>query len=132
MNFILERNGYPPIIIEVKEREDYLKRLQMADDGEPEPFIELLALKMITDYENVIMSFQRKALEGMEELSKEEFKEIMTTLVWFMTLMREFEVEIPEEAKERIGSIRRFFDMSQIHHGPESPYGRMIGPGSEG
>jgi fido (protein-threonine AMPylation protein) len=130
LNFILEKNGYPPLIIEVKDREDYLKRLQMADDGEPKPFIELLALKMITDYENVIMSFQRKALEGMDELSEEELKEIMSTLVWFMTLMREFEVAIPDEAKDRISSIKRFFDMSQVPHGSRAPYGKMIGPGN--
>jgi Fic family protein len=129
LNFILEKNGYPPMIIEVKDREDYLKRLQMADDGEPQPFIELLALKMITDYENVIMSFQRKALEGMEELSEKELKEILSTLVWFMTLMREFEVAIPEEAKDRISSIKKFFDMSQISHGSRTPYGKMIGSG---
>jgi Fic family protein len=130
-NFIMEKNGYPPLIIEVSDREDYLKRLQMADDGEPRPFIELLALKMITDYENVIMSFQRKALEGMEDLSEDELKEIMSTLLWFMSLMREFEIEIPEDAKERIGSIKRYFDMTQIPSGGGTPYGRVIGPGKD-
>ncbi|MGA1873046.1 MAG: Fic family protein [Thermoplasmatota archaeon] len=129
MNFILQKHGYPPLIIEITDREDYLKRLQMADDGEPSPFIEMLALKMITDYEDVIMSFQKKALEGMNELTEEELSEIMGMLFWFMSLMREFQVEVPKEAREKISSIRRFLEMSQIPQTSEAPYSR-IGPGS--
>jgi Fic family protein len=111
LNFILERNGYPPMIMEITDREDYLKRLQKADDGDPAPFLELLAIKMITDYEGVIMSFQKKALKDIATLSDEEMGEIFEMLIWFMNMMREFEVDIPPEARERITSIRRFFDM---------------------
>ncbi|MGA1819735.1 MAG: Fic family protein [Thermoplasmatota archaeon] len=128
MNFILQKHGYPPLIVEINDREDYLKRLQLADEGDPAPFIEMLALKMITDYEDVIMSFQRKALEGMEDLSEEELSEIMATLFWFMSLMREFQVEVPREAREKIQSIRRFFEMSEIPPTTHQPYAG-IGPG---
>jgi fido (protein-threonine AMPylation protein) len=131
LNLILEKHGYPPMIIEIGDREDYLKRLQMADDGKPAPFLEFLALKMITDYESVIMSFQKKALEGMEELKEDELKEIMSTLIWFMSLMREFEIAIPDEAKERIGSIRRVLEMAQVPSGSGAPYQKEIGPGKD-
>jgi len=127
LNFILERNGYPPMIVEIGDREDYLKKLQLADDGEPGSFLEFLALKMITDYENVMMSYQTKALEGIEELKEEEIQEIMSTLFWFMSLMKEFQVSIPEEAKEKITSIKRFFDMSHVQASTGSPYQARIG-----
>ncbi|MFW3145688.1 MAG: Fic family protein [Thermoplasmatota archaeon] len=120
LNFILERNGYPPLIIEVADREEYLKRLQMADEGDPTPFIELLAVKMITDYENVILSFQKKCIEGLDELNQEELEQLMETLMWFLSLMREFEVEIPAEAREKIGSIRRYFEMTGTIPGLEN------------
>jgi fido (protein-threonine AMPylation protein) len=123
LNLILERNGYPPMILEVSDREDYLKRLQKADEGDPGPFLELLALKMITDYEDVIMSFQKKALKDMATLTDEEMGEIFEMLVWFMNMMREFEVDIPEEAKERISSIRRFFEMVRT---PSMPDGKPM------
>ena len=51
------------------------------------------------------------------------------TLFWFMSLMREFQVEVPKEAREKISSIRRFLEMSQIPQTSEAPYSR-IGPGS--
>ncbi|MBN1389303.1 MAG: Fic family protein [Candidatus Thermoplasmatota archaeon] len=126
MNFILQRSGYPPLIIEMSDREEYLKRLKMADEGDPRPFIELLALKMITDYEDVIMSFQTKALEGMEDLSDEELIDIMDVLMWFMSLVRELHVEVPVEALEKIGSIRRFFEMSQIPSTRKTPHGPAL------
>lgn len=112
LNFILERNGYPPMIIEVEDREDYLKRLRIADEGNPRPFLELLAIKMITDYESVILSFQKRAVKGMEELSQDEMGEIMSTLMWFLSLMKEFEVELPADAVKRIGTIKKFFEMN--------------------
>jgi len=131
MNFILQKHGYPPLIVEFSDREEYLKRLQLADEGDPAPFLEMLALKMITDYEDVIMSFQKKALEGMDDLTEEELSEIMETLLWFMSLMREFQVEVPKEAKERILSIKRFFEMSGIPSTTRSPYTPSLDSGDE-
>lgn len=131
LNFILGKHGYPPLIVEVSDREDYLERLQIADDGDPRPFIELLAIKMITDYENVILSFRRKCLEGLDELNQEEITEIMETLLWFMSLMKEFEVTIPEEARERIGSIRRYFEMGRIPGAKGAPFAEMIDEGKK-
>jgi hypothetical protein len=74
-----------------------------------------------------MMSYQTKALEGIEELKEEEIQEIMSTLLWFMSLMKEFQVSIPEEAKEKITSIKRFFDMAQVQASTGSPYQAMIG-----
>jgi fido (protein-threonine AMPylation protein) len=132
LNFILERNGYPPMIIEIGEREEYLKRLKTADEGDPRPFIEQMALKMISDYESVIFSFQKKVMKDVEELSEQEMKDILEILLWFMSLMREFEVEIPPEARDKIASIRRFLDVAQIPSGARAPYGPAIPPVSKG
>lgn len=126
LNFILERNGYPPMIIEIGEREEYLKRLQKADEGNPGPFMEQMALKMISDYESVIFSFHRKVMKDMEELSEQEMKDILETLIWFMSLMREFEVQIPPEAREKIASIRRFLDVARIPSGARAPRDPII------
>ncbi|OYT45805.1 hypothetical protein B6U90_02390 [Thermoplasmatales archaeon ex4484_6] len=111
MNFILERNGYPPLILEMKDREEYLKRLKMADEGDPHPFLEMLAVRMIVDYEDVIMSFQDKALKDLSNLREDELEELMELLIWFMDMMKDFHVSLPDEARRNIPSIRRFLEM---------------------
>ena len=67
---------------------------------------------MITDYETVMFSFKDKALQGMDELSKQELAEIMGVLMWFMELMKEFRMELPQDAIERIGTVKRFMEMN--------------------
>lgn len=110
-NFILERNGYPPLILEVKNREEYLKRLQKADEGDPAPFLEMLAIKMISDYENVLFSFQSQAMKDMETLNEEEIGEVFQMLFWFLNMMKEFQVQIPPEAMENVPSLKRVLEM---------------------
>lgn len=39
MNLVLLQSGYPPVIIDVKDKHDYYQRLQMANDGDVRPFI---------------------------------------------------------------------------------------------
>ncbi len=131
LNFILEKKDYPPMILEVADREEYLKRLQLADDGDPSPFIEHLAIKMITDYEGVIFSFQNRAMKDMDNITQREMEDVLETLMWFMSLMREFHVKLPPEAREGITSIKKFLDLAQIKVEGSSPYKAIGSKASE-
>lgn len=44
MNLVLLQAGYPPVIIDVKDKHDYYQRLQMANDGDVRPFIRFVAV----------------------------------------------------------------------------------------
>jgi Fic family protein len=39
MNLILMQSGYPPVIINVEDKHEYYRTLQMANDGDIRPFI---------------------------------------------------------------------------------------------
>jgi len=43
MNLVLLQAGYPPVIIDVKDKHEYYQRLQMANDGDVRPFIRFVA-----------------------------------------------------------------------------------------
>jgi Fic/DOC family len=48
LNLVLVRMGYPPVIIYKRDRSEYLRSLQRADEGDPGPLGELFA-RAITD-----------------------------------------------------------------------------------
>lgn len=43
MNLILMQSGYPPVIINVEDKHEYYRTLQMANDGDIRPFIRFVA-----------------------------------------------------------------------------------------
>nr|WP_150959280.1 Fic family protein [Aneurinibacillus sp. XH2] len=43
MNFILMQNGFPPAIIRNENRQEYYTALEQADQGNPKPFIQIIA-----------------------------------------------------------------------------------------
>jgi len=43
LNFMLVQHGYPPAVILASQRRRYLKTLEMADDGNPNPLAEVVA-----------------------------------------------------------------------------------------
>ena len=64
MNLILVRLGYPPAIIQKRERPRYLAALQRADAGDPEPLGEILARAILDN----LMRFVLPAVAGPRRL----------------------------------------------------------------
>ena len=50
MNWVLFRNRFPPVVIEVRNKEAYYKMIEAADKGDEAPFAEFLAREMLKQY----------------------------------------------------------------------------------
>lgn len=50
MNWVLLRNGFPPAIVEVQNKEEYYLAIEQADKGKPEPFCDFLARQLLQQY----------------------------------------------------------------------------------
>lgn len=50
MNWILVRNRFPPVIIEVRNKEEYYKAIESADRGDAKPFADFLARQLLEQY----------------------------------------------------------------------------------
>lgn len=55
MNLILVRLGYPPAIIQRRERNRYLDALDRADEGDPEPLGELIARSVLDNLARFVL-----------------------------------------------------------------------------
>lgn len=50
MNWVLLRNRFPPVIIEVTNKEAYYKAIEAADKGDQKPFAEFIANQLLAQY----------------------------------------------------------------------------------
>jgi fido (protein-threonine AMPylation protein) len=64
LNLILARSGYPPAIIQKRDRTRYLDALRKADDGHPGPLAELIARAVLDN----VLRFVVPALAGPARL----------------------------------------------------------------
>lgn len=93
LNFILKKNGFPPIIIPVSEREDYMKFLELADT-EDEGIVSLLEFFLGIAYKdntNALMATinqlakQREEFEHIPSFVKVDFNELFQ---WYIELLK--------------------------------------------
>lgn len=59
MNLILMRNGFPPVVIKMEDRQVYYANLSQADTGNYFPFVEFIG-----DYLTASLNLYLKAIEG--------------------------------------------------------------------
>jgi Fic family protein len=101
LNFILERNDYPPIVIPVSHRQEYMELLEKADDGDVAPLLEFFSICIIEDYFKVVKTFMDDVFEFLDditdELKIERRNEIFNLFVWNVLLIKEFLEKIPEK-----------------------------------
>jgi|GEM_PF-101993 len=71
MNFILMKNGYPPVIIKTEDKENYYSVLRIADSGSIEPFIEFISKNLINSLEIMISGAEGGNIEDPNDLDKE-------------------------------------------------------------
>jgi Fic family protein len=101
LNFILERNDYPPIVIPVKRRQEYMEFLEKADNGDVIPLLEFFSLCIIEDYVKIVSAIMDDIFlmlnDITDELIEERRNEILDLIVWYAMLIKEFLEKIPEE-----------------------------------
>ncbi len=70
MNYILMKNGFPPVIIKSAEKQTYLNALRLADAGDMEAFIRFIAEQIIWSLEISMKAAKGESVEEMGDLSK--------------------------------------------------------------
>ncbi len=100
LNFILTRNEYPPLIIPVESREEYMRCLEEADEERITGLLEFLAVILVNDYAAVVKGLSQtlvgefnKALSDMDEYERNE---LFQTLIWIFNLFLEYVMIIPK------------------------------------
>ncbi len=69
-NFILIREGYPPLIIRSENKDQYLSSLEMADSGDLAPFIDFLAEEMIWSIDLSIKAAKGESIDEPGDVEK--------------------------------------------------------------
>jgi len=96
MNFILRKSGYPPIIIHVERRKEYLDALEEADNGNDIQLLKFLYSELQADYMDAVGEFFTGLVgdEGLKEeileLTTEEKTDLTQTMMWIKKLFREY------------------------------------------
>ncbi|MCK5772918.1 MAG: Fic family protein, partial [Thermoplasmata archaeon] len=109
LNYILARNDYPPIIIPIERREEYMDNLTLADEGDPLPLMEFLALQLIRDHANVVRSIKEKFTGDLRDIKPGEMEEMVGLMTWFFNLIGELDLKVPPHARSEIEQIHRQF-----------------------
>ncbi len=95
MNLILMRNGYPPVVIKMENRQVYYSNLSMADTGNYFPFIEFIG-----DYLTTSLNLYLKAIEGGDIDEPEDIdKEIA---LFKLELQSKVKIDIREKKSNEI------------------------------
>jgi cell filamentation protein, protein adenylyltransferase len=70
VNYVLMKNGYPPIIIKSADKENYLAALRRADAGDLSVFTEYLAYQLIWSLEISQKASKGESIEEVDDLDK--------------------------------------------------------------
>lgn len=71
MNYVLLRNGLPPVIIKSEDKNGYLRALHAADTGNIEAFVEYIADQAIWSLDISIKAAKGEDIEETSDLQKE-------------------------------------------------------------
>lgn len=70
MNYVLLKNGFPPVIIKSADKANYLKALHDADIGNYESFITYIAEQLIWSLEITIKAQKGESIDEPEDIDK--------------------------------------------------------------
>ena len=71
MNLLLMQKGFPPVIVKVKDKEDYYSVLHLADSGNLEPFYIFIGTQLIHSLEIIVNAAKGEDIEEPEDVDKE-------------------------------------------------------------
>ncbi len=71
MNFILMKNGYPPVIIKTKDKDNYIAALQQSDAGMIVPFFEYIGKNLEESLDLMIRGAKGENIDEEDDVDKE-------------------------------------------------------------
>lgn len=71
MNYILLKKGFPPVIVQSKDKKNYLTALNRADTGDLDAFVEYIGQQLIRSLELYVKAAQGGSIEEEDDLEKE-------------------------------------------------------------
>ncbi len=71
MNYILMKQGFPPVIIKTEDKDNYIAVLEQADFAILKPFVEYVAQNLISSLELIIRGARGGEIEDSDDLDKE-------------------------------------------------------------
>lgn len=71
MNFVLMKNHYPPVVIKQQDRNSYYSALSIADAGDYDEFVILLAENLIYSLEIYLKGAKGESIDEPDDLDKE-------------------------------------------------------------
>jgi len=111
-NFILVKNGFPPITVPVERRDEYMDYLERADEGDMVPLLRFFFELLVYDYVRVVMDAIMQEREKISTVVKDmdpelptvpEMGEFLNVVIWFFGLLGELYGEVPA-----LGDITKF------------------------
>ncbi|MDR9443131.1 MAG: Fic family protein [Schleiferiaceae bacterium] len=70
MNYVLLRNGYPPVVIKSEDKQKYLQALRRADVGNYEDFVTYIAEQVVGSLKLAIEAGKGNSIEEPDDLDK--------------------------------------------------------------
>lgn len=71
MNFILMKNGFPPVVIKTQDKANYLSALRLADAGMIAAFVDYIASNLVNSLELMIRGAKGLSIEDPDDFDKE-------------------------------------------------------------
>lgn len=130
-NFILRRNGFPPVIVPVSRRDEYMECLELADEGDPAPLLRFFYSLLVADYVGVVRDTMLRETDKLsqivggaedEKLTREDVMELFGILQWFMGLLGGLGGEVFK--LEDVGKL-----VEELGGKMSGSSGKMSGPG---
>lgn len=106
LNFILRRNGFPPVIIPVKEREEYMIWLAEADRGRVRGLLEFLSALLIKEHLAIVLRYLGRESPGAGVLKIKDVRELVRLFSWFFKLMHPCDIQPPDYLMKKILNIK--------------------------
>ncbi|MBI5917345.1 MAG: Fic family protein [Bacteroidetes bacterium] len=71
MNYVLLKNGYPPVIIKSSDKKNYFLALNKADVGDLDAFVEYIGKELVWSLEKNIAAAKGQSIDEPEDVDKE-------------------------------------------------------------
>lgn len=97
MNYVLFKNGYPPVVIKSEDKLNYLRALNRADAGDETAFVEYIADQLIWSLELSV-----KAAKGEDIEEQQDWKKKLAVLDRELSVNEEIQIKKSEPVINKI------------------------------
>jgi fido (protein-threonine AMPylation protein) len=118
LNFIFERNDYPPIIVPISRGLEYFESLTKADKGKIVHLLKFFVRCIMEDYSKAFITLKDEIILDMDgisgELTEEEIEEIFKLLMWYILLIKDYLKKVPKDFYDQLFGIDDGFNPFDI------------------